>query len=400
MSDISFFVIGIMASLHGVRALEYARAGQHFRPWPVLGAFVAGYLAHQYGGWLLAADGWLRLSGWALLFGTAAPALGYVLYGHDGRIIRLLVKTVVFLVLTVIMTVLWLLRLEPLQALMVGGLTTVLLFLPWSSILIWSRGSREQRRERRRQRQAATAQTKELRRRNDARGEVRKLRRLAKRSSRTLHAQQQRLAALERGEHQERARLADLRKEVTNQVRLIREAEVEHIKAGDDTLEFHPHYGFLMAEAWRTLRAEIASGQRSAAIEHDAFFFQVLEDLLDAPDFERRYLHETGRLAMTAVNGYLGGGMSFSIAQAGLDALEWSPDLLAPIPVRGELAPGLLAAWLVPLRRRQQLEWQLFCAGDHPRQGQLNEFFDEREIELPTGEEWCRLWDEHPGYFV
>ena len=126
---------------------------------------------------------------------------------------------------------------------------------------------------------------------------------------RDLEAKDRRIADLKSREAQRVADRQQRRREISEQVRLLREQEVTGLRESDGAgrQSFHPHYGLLMAEAWRVLRAQLARGERIPAAEHDAFFFQVVDELLEPDDFEGRYFHGKGRKAIPAVNQYLGG---------------------------------------------------------------------------------------------
>lgn len=406
MSLFGLDIVGIAAVLHGAHSLRQARQGYFFRPWSLIGALVAGQLAitGSYEDWISGESPFFTRG--ALLLAAAAPVLGYTFYTQS-RPVRLFVRVITFLLLSVAAMVLWSLYLPQDRAIVAGLLSAAVLFMPWSAIRRWRATARQRRDDRRRRDAEARAQQAsdgEQPHEGRNRGELRELHRFVRQSSRIQQTQEKRLAALERGEHRERARLAALRKEVMDQVVLIRRDDVRRIKDGGQTVQLHPHYGFLMLEAWRVLRAELGTNARSgnsAASEHDAFYFQVVSELLDAPDFEARYLHQTpGEVAVEALNRFLRGESPLHVLKSELAALPWSPGLLAPVPVRSNLVPGLLDAWLIPYRRQQDMEWQLFCAGDHPQQDHLNDVFDEMAIDLPTREEWHQLRDEKPARFA
>lgn len=154
-----------------------------------------------------------------------------------------------------------------------------------------------------------------------------------------------------------------------------------------------------MAEAWRVLRAQIARGERIPAAEHDAFFYQVVDELLHPDDFRERYFHEKGRQAVSAANRYLAGQEPLASVRDLVGHLKLGPALLAPEPLRDYEGEAVLEDWLVPHRRHQSRLWEDFRGGRHPAQEQVIQFLRDREQGLPSEREWRDLWDNHPALF-
>jgi hypothetical protein len=388
----------MVAAFLGFVNLENARRGLILRPLAIFWALVAGYLFFVNGTDLAGAAGSEALAGFALLFCAVSPLLGWLWWGRGGKIRRGLLRTALFLLLTAGALLAWSAVLGTTAAAV--GLAVLTGFLPflglgkrWQRLRSRWQFSQQRRHQRRQARHQAAlerqqAQHAERERRNQARVE------------RALVEREREAAILRSSEERRVAALASQRLEVAEQVHLLRTAEVDRIRQGDAGLRFHPHFGFLMAEGWRVLRAQIARGERIPPAEHDTFFHQVIAELLEPADFAERYFHESGRQAMAALHRYLLGATPLAPAREAIRQLGLVPAQLAPEPLPEYLGAALLEAWLVPHRRYQQSCYADFREGRHPRQEQILAFLRERAGGLPSPEEWRGLWDEHPALFM
>lgn len=390
--------LGVAAAFLGFVNLENARRGLILRPLAIFWALVAGYLFVTSVGDLAGAAGSEALAGLALLFCAVSPLLGWLWWGRGGKIRRGLLRTALFLLLTTGGLLAWSAVLGT-NAAAVGlaVLTGLLPFLGlgkrWQRLRSRWRFSQQRRHQRRQARHQAAlerqqAQQAERERRDQARVE------------RALVEREREVAILRSGEELRVAALARQRLEVAAQVRLLRTAEVDRIRQGDAGLRFHPHFGFLMAEGWRVLRAQIARGERIPPAEHDTFFHQVIAELLEPADFAERYFHESGHQAIAALQRYLVGAEPLETVRRTIQQLRFGPAQLAPEPLPEYTGAALLEAWLVPQRRYQQSCYSDFREGRHPRQQQILAFLRERAGGLPSPEEWRGLWDEHPALFM
>ncbi len=393
-------LVGLVATFLGFSNLENARRGLIFRPMTIFWSLVAGYFCYRNFLDLYHAGDLYVLAGFGLLFAAVSPILGWLWWGHDGQIRKRLFRTFLFLVLTAVGFVVWPLFPGVEAGTIVAGLSLLTASLPFLGMrkrLRLARWQARSRRDRRRERQEARRQ--ELRVQQQDQAVVRDQNRTAQ-LERDLESRDLRIAKLKSGEKKRIADLARQRKEIAEQIRLLREEEVGRIRQGSGSLRFHPHHGFLMAEAWRVLRAQIARGDRIPAAEHDAFFFQVVEELLGPNDFEDRYFHTKGRAAIGAVNRYLGGRDALSTVRSAVAQLQLDPDLLAPEPLPAYDGHALLEAWLVPHRRFQHRLWEDFQGGLHPQQEAVIRYLRNQNLGLPSPEEWRKLWDENPRIFA
>lgn len=389
MTDVWWIAIGIVAAILGVRHVEDARRGNLLRPGAIAWSILAGWTVWEYGRPLVESGSLLLLVGGSLLFCALSPWLGYFLYGRNGKIWRSLLRGVGFVLVAFCSIIGWAI-VSPRYALPAGLMTAVVLFLPHGVFARWIKTGLQRRRSSRELRLATAKEcANEARSRGDG-GTSRELQRRQRALERRWRDQDRRLAALERGEHVERARLNAIREEARAQVQEIREEEVRRIRSGEHGLVFHEHYGFLMAEAWRVVRSRLT-------VETDGAFFQVVTELLDLGDFERRFFHDTGREAIEAVNRYLAGDWPLSRSRSALEELRLSPAMLAPVPLSRPVIPTLLEAWLMPHRRRQDREWERYELGESTPE--LDSLLESAGVDFPTRETWRRLWDEHPHVF-
>lgn len=388
----------MIAAFLGFVNLENARRGLILRPLAIFFSLVAAYVWYdQHGSLSFGLDG-DSLAGLALIFCAASPLLGWFWWAKDGSLRRRSLKLALFAILFIVGVTVWPVVIgEGWSALALSLLTASVPFWPkkkwWQRMGRWRRSRRYRSAERRETKQEAKLERRE-------RKEMQQSLRQRDRLEAKLTAQDGQIAQLEAGESQERARLAQRREEVAGQVRLIRAAQVEEIQNGSDGLRFHPEFGFLMAEAWRVLRAQIARGERIPATENDAFFHQVVAELLEPSDFEIRYFHRSGAKAIAAVNRFLGGAKPLQDVAMELKKLRLKPALLAPEPLPEYSGTSLLEAWLVPHRRYQGRLREDFQEGRHPRQQEIIEFLRERKLGLPSQEEWRDLWDRNPASFA
>jgi len=385
---------GLLATFLGFANLENARRGQAFRPMTIFWSLAAGYVCYHNFLDLYHAGDLSALAGLGLVFCAVSPVVGWIWWGQNGEIRRRLFKAAAFVSLAAASLVLWSALVG--AGVVAAGLALATAFLPFLSI----RKRLERRRARWRAQRRARHQARmvELQVQRERQALMRDQQRTAD-LERELEAREQRIATLRSDEERRVSKLTLQRKEIAEQVRLLREEEVERVRRHGDGLRFHPHYGFLMAEAWRVLRAQIARGERIPAAEHDAFFYQVVDELLHPDDFRERYFHEKGRQAVTAVNRYLAGQEPLASVRDLLGHLKLGPALLAPEPLRDYEGKALLEAWLVPQRRHQSRLWENFRGGRHPAQEQVIQFLREREQGLPSEREWRDLWDNHPALF-
>jgi hypothetical protein len=391
MDGLGFWcTVGALAAFCGLNCLDVMRRNGSLRPVQLYAPVIAGITARLHFGELAAAGGLFEVTAWMLVFCAVSPAVGFIWWGRNGRIRRWLLTVLALTVLTGVGTLLWARQLGVRrEALVLGFGSAVIVLLPfrrWLRRLRWSfRARRESRRL-----------VKETARLNPDRAPAKAVgagQARAEQAAREVKRLEERISKLEHKEGQETARLAARRREIAEQERLIR--------LGEDGLRFHPEFGFIMAEAWRTLRAEIAAGERVPAIEHEEFFRQAVEELLSAPDFEARYLHEPGRVAMAALNGHLAGEKPLPWALERILRLHWQPQLLAPRLPAGELPRSIVEAWLVPHRRLQQSAWEAFLTGEHSRQEEIAAALKSWDAAPePALEEWRSLWDEHPAAFI
>lgn len=395
-------VCGVVAVFLGFANLENASRGLILRPMAIFWSLVAGFLCYRNFLDLYHAGDLAAVAGFGLLFGAVSPILGWLWWGHDGLIRKRIFKGLVFLFLTAVGFALWSLALgtgAEVAAMVLAILTACIPFLGIRRrVRQWRWRSRE-RRDRRRAEQEARREERRLQSQQQAL--VRDQRR-TERLERDVAARDRRIAELKSREAQRVADRQQRRREVSQQVRLLREQEVALLRENEEAgrLSFHPHYGFVMAEAWRALRAQLARGERIPAAEHDAFFFQVVDELLAPDDFEGRYFHRMGRKAIAAVNQYLGGREPLATVQRTLTPLKLGPTQLAPEPLPDYSGRVLLEAWLVPHRRFQHRLWEDFRSGRHPRQEVVIQHLRELKRGLPSPDEWRALWDDSPQVFA
>lgn len=391
--------IGVIAAFLGFANLENARRGQIFRPMAVFWSLVAGYLGYVNLPDLYPAGDLDALAGIGLGFCAVSPVLGWIWWGRDGLVRKRLGRAVLFLFLTAMGFVVWSLVLgagAEGAAVVLALLTGCLPFLGIRKRLQQARWRARSRREQRRAHQQARREELQALQQHQAvlvgQGRTAQL-------ERDLEARDRRIAKLKSNDAKRASSLARQREEVAEQIRVLREEEVERVRQGGGHLRFHPHYGFLMAEAWRVLRAQIARGERIPAAEHDAFFYQVVDELLVQEDFGDRYFHSKGRDAIAAVNLYLGGREALATIRGAIARLKLHPALLAPEPLSEYSGQALLEAWLVPHRRFQHRLWEDFQGGRHPRQETVIRFLRDQKLGLPSQQEWRTLWDDHPAVF-
>lgn len=389
---------GVAAAFLGFVNLENARLGLILRPLAIFWALAAGYLFVLNGNDLTGAAGTEALAGFALLFCSVSPFLGWLWWGRGGKIRRGLLRTALFLLLTAGALLVWSAVLGTNAAAV--GLAVLTGLLPffglgkrWQRLRSGWRFSQQRRQQRREARHQAALERQLTK-------EVEQHRQDQARVERALVEREREVAILRSGEELRVAALARQRLEVAEQVRLLRTAEVERIRQGDAGLRFHPHFGFLMAEGWRVLRAQIARGERIPPAEHDTFFHQVIAELLEPADFAERYFHESGHQAIAALQRYLVGAGPLETVRRTIQQLRLGPAQFAPEPLPEYTGTALLEAWLVPHRRYQQSCYADFREGRHPRQEQILAFLRERAGGLPSPEEWRGLWDEHPALFM
>lgn len=398
MNSSWWYAIGFGAAFLGFVQLENARRGLFLRPIDIFWSLVAGYLAVRHADNLSAGNSPEFLVWCALVFCAASPFLGYCWWGRDGRIRRRVFRLAAYFFLTALGFIIWMqvLGAAPL-ALALALITAALPFFPARRLLRRYIGRfRTWRRERREQRAASM----ELRQQRQESAEVQHYRRLHAASERKLRAKDRRIAALRKRDEQRQKRVERRRKEVCEQVRMLRESEIERLRQGREGLSLHPQYGFLMAEAWRMLRAQLARGERTPAVEHDAFFHQAVVELVTDDGFQQRYFHRKGRKAVAAVNRYLEGQESLATVQRNVKRLRLKPGQLAPYPLEGDMGVALVEAWLVPHRRQQERLREEFQDGQHPLQVQIAEFLRQHGEDAPDHSGWRALWDEHPAVFV
>ena len=389
--------VGIVAAFLGFANLENARRGLLLRPMTIFWSLVAGYLCSLNFLDLYHAGGAYAMAGFGLAFCTVSPVLGWLWWGRNGEVRRRLLKALAFLFFTAIGFAVWSLAFGTSGVTVALGLGTAC--LPFLGLRKRFRRARSRRRERRRKRQEARQQTLEARQGEQAL--VRDQRRTAA-LKREMETKDRRIAQLEGGEKKRIESLAHQRQEIAEQIRLLREAEVDRVRQEQNAgLQFHSHYGFLMAEAWRVLRAQVARGERIPAAEHDTFFLQVVDELLEPESFGDRYFHEKGRCAIAAVNQYLAGRESLANAHVAVARLKLNPALLAPEPLSEYSGHTLLESWLVPHRRYQDRLREDLQEGRHPQQERVIQFLRERHLQrIPSQQEWRALWDDHPAIFV
>lgn len=396
------FIAGVVAVFFGFANLENASRGLILRPMAIFWSLVAGFLCYHNFLDLYHAGDLSAVAGFGLLFGAVSPILGWLWWGHDGLIRKRIFKALAFLFLTAVGFALWSLALgtgAEVAAMVLAILTACIPFLGIRRRVRQWRWRSRARRERRRAEQQARREELRLQRqqRAVARDEQR-----TERLERDLEAKDRRIADLKSREAQRVADRQQRRREISEQVRLLREQEVTGLRESDGAgrLSFHPHYGPLMAEAWRVLRAQLVRGERIPAAEHDAFFYQVVDELLAPDDFEGRYFHSKGRKAIAAVDQYLGGREPLATVQRTLARLKLGPTQLAPEPLPEYSGRALLEAWLVPHRRFQHRLWEDFRSGRHPRQELVLQHLRELKRGLPSPDEWRTLWDENPQIFA
>jgi hypothetical protein len=151
---------------------------------------------------------------------------------------------------------------------------------------------------------------------------------------------EERLAELESSEREWRRKREERREEILRTVRHIRERESARARR-DESFEYDPVHGYLMAEGWRLLRRDLGEGIWHQGKETDHYFFLTLEELLKREDFEMLYFHEEGRRAITAVNAFCRATIS-------------QDELLRETAACG-FSAAVVEEWLVPLRRKEGL---------------------------------------------
>lgn len=383
--ELGWWGVGALALWYGLRGLDSSRhEGTSFAR--LFLPVIAGVLALNYGAALREES--LTLVPLALWFCAASPLLALLGWGRGFR-----------------RALLWLLRAAlglflglSAGALVVGKTEAVLLLgLVGTILAVLPFGRWRKRRPRRFSRPSGWFPT----------GDAELQTRLAavERSAGVTAQERERLVfrlrVLEEGQVDHARWLEVKRREIREQVARLRSTEVSRLKAAGGVIAFDPHYGFLMAEAWRVLRAELVAGERLPAIEHDGVFHQVVADLLLGDDFEARYFHRSGKAAVEAVNRFLAGEVPVSAVRDHLRALRLEPHQLALRPLTGEPVSTLLEAWLVPFRRWQRRQWERFEAGDHPRQEELAAEFIARGLPaFLAPADWQALWDEQPQLFT
>lgn len=384
--ELGWWGVGALALWYGLRGLDSSRQeGSSFAR--LFLPVIAGVLALNYGA-TLREDG-LTLVPLALWFCAVSPLLALLGWGRGFRRVLLwLLRAAVGLFLGLIAGALLVGKVE--AVLLLGLIGFTLAVLPFGH---W----RKRRRQNRFSRPSGGSPS--------ADAELKTRLAAVERSAAVISQERERLAArlrvLEEGQVDHTRRLEEKRREIREQVARVRSAEVARLRACSGIIAFDPHYGFLMAEGWRVLRAELAAGERLPAIEHDGVFHQVVAELLRADDFEARYFHRAARAAMTVVNGFLAGEVPISAARDQLRALRLEPHQLALRPLTGDPVSTLLEAWLVPLRRWQRRQWERFEAGEHPRQEEIAAEFAARGLPAYlAAADWQALWDEQPRLFT
>ena len=360
---------------------------------------VAGHLAWNHGADLWAWGGLHRFVVFSFGFHCVSPVAAFWWFGVGGALRRWTLRSICFGLLTLYAVFMLSLRptpgLEsPLRRVALGAGLALLPFLwlelrgtlrrGWQSWALYRQHHRARLQERRQKRQEARERRRQLQ------EESRKAEQLAK-------AQEER-ERLQKQEQDQASRLATKRREILDQVRQIRALEVQRLREGKTGLLFHPHYGFLLAEAARTLRAEIATGERIPPIENDTFLLEVVEHLLKADDFQDRYCHQAGRQAMDAINAYLLARQPLEQSLETIRKLELQPEQLAPTPFLGETASELVEGWLLPHRRFQELERQQYLECCHPQQDDLEHVWCGDPT--PSVMQWRREWDRAPWRFA
>ncbi len=398
VADLWWYPIGFVAALLGYVQLHNARSGRQ-KAGSLFWAGGAAYLAFR-NFWLFEYADTDRLIWFALIFCAASPVLGYLWWGRDGEIRRRFFRMLLFLALLTVGFVGWSFVVEsPLAVLVLALSTAVLPFLPARKFRGWLTRRRLVARGRDEQRQAHQLSEAEHRQQEI---ELAQSHQAQAATQRQLTTKEKQVAALKRKDAQRRQKKELRRQEISGQIQQLREAEVEQVQRGKPDLRFHADYGFLIAEAWRVLRAQIARGDRVPAVEHDAFFFQVVEELLAAEDFEGRYFHAKGRKAITTANRYLAGRVPLRKAVRQIQRLRLTPAQLAPEPLQHGVGAELLEVWLVPHRRLQAAQWEEFQDGNHTYHVQIMTVWTRRGkgSGQPNRQQWQDLWDEQPALFL
>ena len=369
--------------------------GLYFSEW--LMAAAAGYVGWNYSAELWASGRLAQATALAFWWCAASPVLATFWFAHDGAIRRGMGRMALAVLVGVVVAIAWGTFVDGSSAGWVG-LGGVVLFLVRPELArrfrTWHRSWRRTREERR-------VQQAEERARQLDEEQLRQAQDRATHAEQRLRQSQVEVQRLRQQEAAESRRREQLRAETVQQLRQVRQWERQQMQGHGRGMVVHPsRLAFVLLEAARVLRAEVAAGERIPPLENDPFLLEVADRLLERDDFVERYLHRKGEKAVQAMNRYLQAEISFRDLQRRIGRLRFQMTELAPIPLPAAIMPSLLEAWLVPQRRFQEHQRQRFVAAQHPHQAVISEFLRPRCSGIPEAEVWKSSWDDSPAVFV
>jgi hypothetical protein len=379
-------VIALGALVLGFGNLALMKKGQEIPPVRAFLTALAGYLAWTSGPELMKAA--RPAEALALLFGFLSAPIGWILFARRGAILRFLLRLFAMFLVSVASLIALSSRLPTERAVLASLCVGTIVFLPIGK---WVRNRRLWPRSSASKLEPAPIDPEVLSRleadlakaRREMQASKSRIERLEKSATRTL-----------RTERSQADRLEKRRAEITSHIRAL-------LALQDDLEEGVPRYetahGFLMLETGRVLRAQIDAGERNPPLELPPFYFSVLSELLQDDDFERRYFHSQGRAIVQAVNRFHRGECPVNSLKKLVQKLSAREH--ARRPFLGDAEDVLVEGWLAPFRRYQERQFDLYRAGEHPRQSELAA----SRIGLPedlSGRGWQKAWDERPWLFA
>lgn len=360
-------------------------------------AGAAGYAAWSFGSELWSGGFLTQVSVLAFWWCAASPVLSFLWFGRGGRIRSFLGRTSFALLVWSVVTVATASVLDLRMAALTGVGTTAFVFLMprlWRSIRQSQRHWQHARQDRQRRRQERQSHRREEQALEQARHR-------AVAAERRLEQSEARVIQLQRRDEKLARQRGALRIETIEQLRQVRAWERQQMLEAKAGMVVHPSsFGFVLLEAARVLRAEIAAGERIPPLENEQFLLEVAERLLAADDFVERYLHGKGERAVVALNRFLKGEVPLATVEVQIGRLGLSSAELAPSPVLGPFLPTLLEAWLIPQQRFQEHQRQRFAAGTHPYQAAISDFLRPHGDGTPEAETWRTFWNASPAIFV
>lgn len=360
-------------------------------------AGAAGYAAWNFGSELWSGGLLMQVSGLALWWCAVSPVLSFLWFGRDGGIRHFLGRMSFALLVWVVVTVAMATVLDLRMAAMAGiGTAVLLLVMP----RLWRR-IRQSQRQWLYARQDRLRHSQEIQTHRQDEKALEQARHRAVAAEKRLEKSEARIIRLQRRDEELTQKRKEHRIEVINQLRQVRQWERQRMSEHQSGMVVHPSsFGFILLEAARVLRAEIAAGERIPPLENEQFLLEVAERLLAPDDFVVRYLHSKGERAVVALNRFLKGEVALAMVQVQIERLGLSNVELAPSPVLGPFLPTLLSSWLIPQQRFQEHQRQRFVAGAHPHQVAISDFLRTRCSATSEAEAWRAFWNASPATFL